>query len=106
MKVERPLVLSILCVVVFLSVPTAAISAALRHAGSPLQLALGLAGSAAALAGFAGVWLMRRWGVWVYAVAVSFNVAILASSGGARWPHFAVPIGIMAVLLFYYGRMA
>ena len=101
---KRPVLLSVLVVVGFVSVSTVLISSLRHPAHHWAQVARAL-GEVAVLVSFVGIWGMRRWGICLYAAAVSMNLAIFASYGTARWPSFAVPALILIVFAYYWREM-
>ena len=87
---KRPVLLSVLVIVGFVTVSTTLISSLLHPVHQWAQVARTI-GAVAVLASFVGIWGMRRLGVCLYAAAVSMNLAVLATYGAVRWPYFAVP---------------
>ena len=104
-RAQRPIALTLLCILAFVTVPIAAISNGLRLAGHPMHLIVTVTGFLAVLAAFVGVWQMRRWGVWLYAAAVSINLVNLFVTGAPSWPYLAIPAALLAAFLVYYRRM-
>ena len=103
-SMERPIVLSALVIVCFVTV-AAALIARLLHPVQQLSYVATTTLTIAILASFVGIWGMRRWGVCLYSAAVSINLAILLAFGAPRWPQFAVPALILIAFAYYWRRM-
>jgi len=106
----RPILITLCCLVGFAGLPVTAYyvipnrEAIIAFNGWSFIIALVLSG-VLGLAGLIGYWMMRRWGVYLYAAMTTLSILYAIASGSFGLSTSLSSIVITAIGCYYFARM-